>query len=366
VSKLGVGAWGFIFLCTLLFLPLILFSSGSIMMVANPVRSASMTISLTDGYKSFKLYDVNGGMGRDVNSKDLSIMNRQRVLQPYFEKSGTQLVRFPATSDKVFEPPPPVIAQIVSSLKDGNTTMSVVVKTVVDRDLPIENREPAMSHSVPLSNEEQAKLANVVDSVVSSKVGVKSSCVIQDLVPDVVLFPASAKPKVLGAGSHGLLFTLHRASQGNGMWDQWWDIQEKTPTLSARHIELFAVSSEVMGSYMGIGSTVSQLGVVGLYVSVVFVVGRLLRGYVARLGDRVAYEDMEDVTVPMHLCKSILLARQEAGTTEEHEHALELENLLFWELIRLYRQPDKLYRYTTKVLPESEEGPLLASYKSER
>ena len=69
----------------------------------------------------------------------------------------------------------------------------------------------------------------------------------------------------------------------------------------------------------------------------------------------------------MHLCKSILLARQEAGTTEDPEHALELENLLFWELIRLYRQPDKLYRYTTKVSPESDEGgPLLASYKNRK
>jgi len=372
VSKFGVGVWGFVFLCTLLFLPLVLFSSGSILMVENPVRSASMTISLTDGSKSFKLYDVSGGIGRGVQTKDLSVMNRQQILRPYFEKSGTQLVRFPATSDKVFAPPPPVITQMVNKLKDPNVTMSVVVKTVVERDLPLENRDPLFSTMVDLSNADQAKLAKLVDSVVSSKVGVKSSCVIQDIVPDVMLFPASAKPRVLGGRRHGLLFTLHRAAQNNGMWDQWWDIQEKAPKKSAGHIEVFAVSSEVMGSYMGIGSTVSQLGVVGLYVSVVFVVGRVLRGYVANLQSRVMFEDMEDVTVPLFLCRSVVLAREEAGTAFDNEHgdikianALELENHLYWELIRLYRQPEKLFRYTTaNVAPESET--LLTSYKSDR
>lgn len=104
----------------------------------------------------------------------------------------------------------------------------------------------------------------------------------------------------------------------------------------------------------------------------VFVVGRLLRGYVANLQTRVMYEDMEDVTVPMFLCKNIYLARQEAGTaldgTSEAiaSDALLLEGHLYWELIRLYRQPEKLYRYTTTAKVSPEGGLLLNRYKEER
>jgi hypothetical protein len=183
-----------------------------------------------------------------------------------------------------------------------------------------------------------------------------------NIMPDVLHLPSEKDPTALGAFSHSCLFTFHHMRSGH-IWDQWWDIQYIVPKRPPQPMEMFAVNSQVLGSYMGIGSYISQLGVVGFYVSVVFVVGRLLRAFVANLQARVMYEDMEDVSVPMYLCKNIYLARQEAGTaldeTENVEvsRALVLEDHLYWELIRLYRQPDKLFRYTTRgiALEESHD-----------
>merc|ERR1711959_141521 len=96
-------------------------------------------------------------------------------------------------------------------------------------------------------------------------------------------------------------------------------------------------------------------------------------GFVSNLQSRIMFEDMEDVSQPMRLCKHIQLARQEAGTALDQNVAsntkaslaLQLEEYLYWELIRLYRQPDKLFRYTTlkghsEVAPEPEAQALMA------
>jgi len=368
-SKVGVGFGMFAALCVLLFLPLVLFSNGSVLMVPNPVRSASLRVSLNDGFRSYRLYYVESGMGRMIEQQDLQILNRQKVLQPYFEKTGTQVVRFPSISDTVFDAPPPLMLEVIESLNNPNSTMSIQVETVMERDLPMNNREPRFESATELTLANKEKMLNVINSVMSSNVAIQSSFVVENVVPDVVYLPSATPPSELGEANHNIFFTFHRA-QTSGMWDQWWEIQYQQTGEALQPVEVFAVSGQVIGSYMGVGSTISKLGVVGLYVSVVFVIGRLLRGYVANLQTRVMYEDMEDVSVPMYWCENIILARQEAGTALDNKNskfqsnALQIEDHLYWELIRLYRQPEKLFRWTTRagVSPESS---LLRSYKEE-
>lgn len=356
-SKLLVGVGTFIILCLLLWLPLILFSNQSVLLVANPVTAASLHVSLSDGFRNYRLYSVDSGLTRNLEVQDLQVMDRQKIIEPYFDKTGTQIIRFPKTSDTVFTVPPPLVNDMIMRLTNPNRTVSFHVQTVWERKLPVDNREVSFSSVTPLSLQKKQELANVINAVLSSDKSIEASFAVNHLVPDVVHLSARKPVNQLGKHMHNIMFTFNHMQDGHS-WEQWWDVQFVKPKQAPGPVEMFAVSSEVLGSYMGIGSYISQLGIVGFYVSVVFVVGRLLRGFVANLQTRVMYEDMEDVSAPMALCKNIYLARQEAGTALDQtsddsvSSALKLEDRLYWELIRLYRQPEKLYRYTT-VQPHS-------------
>jgi len=358
-TKMLVGVGTFVALCVLLWLPLILFSNGSALMVPNPVTAASLHVSLSDGFRNYRLYSVDNGLARQMEMDDLRQMNRQKIIEPYFDKTGTQIIRFPKTSDTVFTAPQPLVNDLISRLSNDNHTVSFHVQAVWERNLPINNKEVTVSFVKELSSDKKTELANVMNTVLSSENSVAASFSVNQIVPDVVQLPAMSIPSVLSPFKHNLLFTFNHQKVPGAGFEQWWDIQYVTPGHPPAPIEMFAVSAQVLGSYMGIGSYISQLGVVGFYVSVVFVVGRLIRGFVGNLQARVMFEDMEDVSVPMYLCKNIHLARQEAGTSlDDTDHsvskALMLEDRLYWELIRLYRQPEKLFRYTTiRVAPSS-------------
>jgi len=362
LSKMTIGVGAFTAVCLLLWLPLILFSNGSALMVPNPITAAALHISLSDGFRNYRLYSVDSGLAREMTLDDLEVMQRQSIIEPYFDKTGTQIIRFPKTSDTVFTAPPPLVNDMIARLTNPNRTVSFHVQTVWERNLPLNNKEVSYSSMTALDQPTKIELATVMSRVLSSGTSLQASFSINGLVPDVMHLPANSPVSQLGEYNHNMMFTFNHMREGT-TWEQWWDVQFLTPNEPPRPVEIFAVSSQVLGTYMGLGSYISQLGVVGLYVSVVFVVGRLLRGFVANLQSRIMYEDMEDVTAPMYLCSNIYLARQEAGTAldevsggdnEESSEALRLEDLLYWELIRLYRQPEKLYRYTTvQVTPES-------------
>jgi len=369
-NKISVGLTTFVALCMLLWLPLVLFSNGSALMVPNPVTAASMHVSLSDGFRNYRLYSVDSGLARELKKADINVMERAKIIEPYFDKTGTQIVRFPKTSDTIFTAPPPLVNDMIARLLNPNRTVSFHVQTVWERDLPLSNKETAFSSSVTLNLEKKTELANVMSTVLDSQKSIQASFTIDALLPDVLHVPARSPVSQLGYYSHNLLFTFYHVRDGHS-WDQWWDIQYVDPGHAPKPIEVFVVSSQVLGSYMGLGSYISQLGVVGCYISVVFVIGQLLRGFVSNLQARVMYEDMEDVSVPMYLCKCVYLARQEAGSDldglgfsghggENVLKGLKLEEHLYWELIRLYRQPDKLYGYTTvhAVAPDA-DTPLL-------
>jgi len=136
----------------------------------------------------------------------------------------------------------------------------------------------------------------------------------------------------------------------------------------------------------------------GLYLLLFFTIGGLVRSCVNRIGNVVVFEDMDDVRIPVSLCMRMSRCRQlsiRADTThrkrkdqmnsldadlekdgfcspqikwlkkllccsqliDEQEIILSasdfstdylvLEHQMFLELIKLYRQPDELYRRTT-------------------
>ena len=92
-------------------------------------------------------------------------------------------------------------------------------------------------------------------------------------------------------------------------------------------------------------------GVVGLYVSVVLVVGRFLRMIFANVSHKIPYEHMSQVDTLWNVCSIIYLARQQTPPK------LILEEDLFRLLIEIYRSPEAIIRWTDLELLERPPNP---------
>lgn len=78
----------------------------------------------------------------------------------------------------------------------------------------------------------------------------------------------------------------------------------------------------------------NSYGIIGLYVSVVLVVGRFLRLMVDKASHRIVYEDMPEVDALVNICDAIYTSRESQD--------LGSEEALFRLLIQLYRSPEAL------------------------
>ena len=88
----------------------------------------------------------------------------------------------------------------------------------------------------------------------------------------------------------------------------------------------------------GRGSHASPNRIVGLYVSIVLVIGKFMRGFFSDISHSIMFEELPYVDRILKLCQDIFLVRE----TRE----LELEEELYAKLIFLYRSPETMIKWT--------------------
>jgi hypothetical protein len=98
-----------------------------------------------------------------------------------------------------------------------------------------------------------------------------------------------------------------------------------------------AVSDEVPPNGL-IGETLSKFSIWSLYITFVLAVGRFIRLQCSDIRMRIPYENFPACDRLVAICEDIYAARA-AGE-------LELEEGLFWTLIKIYRAPYMLMEYT--------------------
>ena len=78
--------------------------------------------------------------------------------------------------------------------------------------------------------------------------------------------------------------------------------------------------------------------IMGLYVSIVLVIGKFVRGFFSEISHSIMFEELPCVDRILKLCQDIFLVRE----TRE----LELEEELYAKLIFLYRSPETMIQWT--------------------
>uniref|UniRef100_A0A3Q3WXV6 Uncharacterized protein n=1 Tax=Mola mola TaxID=94237 RepID=A0A3Q3WXV6_MOLML len=130
------------------------------------------------------------------------------------------------------------------------------------------------------------------------------------------------------------------AGTSEGQADQWWVVEECSPVLaSSNHmchsIEIVIFSDKVSPSSLGF---LAGQGIVGLYMSVVLVIGKFVREFFNGISRSIMFEELPCVDRVLKLCTDIFVVRE----TGE----MELEETLFEKLIFLYRSPETMIKMT--------------------
>ncbi|KAL8182321.1 UNVERIFIED_CONTAM: Piezo-type mechanosensitive ion channel component 2 [Gekko kuhli] len=109
-------------------------------------------------------------------------------------------------------------------------------------------------------------------------------------------------------------------------------MEEQKPGLSHR-------KNEILSSFPFIQLLVPHtLSIMGLYASVVLVIGKFVREFFSGISHSIMFEELPNVDRILKLCTDIFLVRE----TGE----LELEEDLYAKLIFLYRSPETMIKWT--------------------
>ncbi|XP_015233211.1 PREDICTED: piezo-type mechanosensitive ion channel component 2-like [Cyprinodon variegatus] len=122
--------------------------------------------------------------------------------------------------------------------------------------------------------------------------------------------------------------------------DQWWVVEECSSVLisseqKCQSIEIVIFNDKVSPSSLGF---LAGHGIVGLYMSVVLVIGKFVREFFNGISRSIMFEELPCVDRVLKLCTDIFVVRE----TGE----MELEETLFEKLIFLYRSPETMIKMT--------------------
>uniref|UniRef100_A0A3B4F9T6 Piezo non-specific cation channel R-Ras-binding domain-containing protein n=1 Tax=Pundamilia nyererei TaxID=303518 RepID=A0A3B4F9T6_9CICH len=132
---------------------------------------------------------------------------------------------------------------------------------------------------------------------------------------------------------------LKRANDSNDK--EWWIVHQTEPSktkltnLKSAGLELFVFSDQVSPPSLGF---LAGYGIMGLYASVVLVIGKFVREFFSGISHTIMFEELPNVDRILKLCTDIFLVRE----TGE----LDLEEDMYSKLIFLYRSPETMIKWT--------------------
>ncbi|CAL8279118.1 unnamed protein product [Lota lota] len=134
--------------------------------------------------------------------------------------------------------------------------------------------------------------------------------------------------------------SLKRDPKSSGELREWWIVNQVEPgvirkNLDKAGLELYIFSDQVSPPSLGF---LAGYGIMGLYASVVLVIGKFVREFFSGISHTIMFEELPNVDRILKLCTDIFLVRE----TGE----LDLEEDMYAKLIFLYRSPETMIKWT--------------------
>uniref|UniRef100_A0A4W6FQJ1 Piezo type mechanosensitive ion channel component 2 n=1 Tax=Lates calcarifer TaxID=8187 RepID=A0A4W6FQJ1_LATCA len=171
-----------------------------------------------------------------------------------------------------------------------------------------------------------------------------------DIVPRYIRAPSDADAKPVEQFSEddmmmNITVTLKRKNEASSNQTQeWWVVNQTEPGIldkkspkmdEAAGLDIYVFSDQVSPPSLGF---LAGYGIMGLYASVVLVIGKFVREFFSGISHTIMFEELPNVDRILKLCTDIFLVRE----TGE----LDLEEDMYAKLIFLYRSPETMIKWT--------------------
>ncbi|XP_030621028.1 piezo-type mechanosensitive ion channel component 1 [Chanos chanos] len=350
IVKYGMGGLIIFFLICIIWFPLLFISLvRSVVGVVNHPVDVTVTVKL-GGYEplftmSVQQQSIQPFTEEDYNRLTSQFGNNAIAMQFITLYSYEDIVtaNIEGSSGSVWRISPPSRQELIKELLDSPGDMTLRLAWTFQRDLgkggTVENTFDKHSINLEHGNPVRAHLASLLVGNHTEPV-----CV-PHMFPNYIRAPNGAEAKPVSQlyegdeeGYENVTLSLKRDGSVNGSGAQeWWDISiegcESSKSCGVLPMVIFndKVSPPSLGFLAG-------YGIMGLYVSVVLVIGKFVRGFFSEISHSIMFEELPCVDRILKLCTDIFLVRE----TGE----LELEEELYSKLIFLYRSPETMIKWT--------------------
>lgn len=327
-TKFCSGICLFFILICVIWAPMLMYSSGNPTNIANPIMDVTVQIDLKADGGRLTLYQTSMCEKREWESIASSAdLDPDNYLDTYNEKD-IQLICCQADSSSAWLVPNVVLSRFVKSL---NTNMQILFYWIVTRDRP-KGKEVVKYESALRSLD-----AENVNEIKNALNGTTEKFLIRSLYHRYF--------RVTGSGDVRFLEQTENSVDGIAYLNQgglpWWSFHDVNVTDVKACDNLtgpmaIVVSEETPQGILG--ETLSKFSIWSLYLTFVLAVGRFIRLQCSDLRMRIPYENLPSCERLIEICEDIYAARAEGE--------LEIEEVLYWTLVEIYRSPHKLLEYT--------------------
>ncbi|KFP80446.1 Piezo-type mechanosensitive ion channel component 2, partial [Apaloderma vittatum] len=254
-----------------------------------------------------------------------------------YGKEDITLADLEGNSNSLWTISPPSRQKMIQGLLDFSAEFTVVLSWSVQRNLTLGAKAEIASDKLtfPLPENTRQDIATMMSGEQLEKV------TLETVYPYYIKAPSDslAKPVkqlLTDCRWENITVSLVKNVSGEGV-REWWVLNQlgKRYKTSEESLELFIFSDKVSPPSLGF---LAGYGIMGLYASVVLVIGKFVREFFSGISHSIMFEELPNVDRILKLCTDIFLVRE----TGE----LELEEDLYAKLIFLYRSPETMIKWT--------------------
>uniref|UniRef100_A0A673KN18 Piezo-type mechanosensitive ion channel component 2-like n=1 Tax=Sinocyclocheilus rhinocerous TaxID=307959 RepID=A0A673KN18_9TELE len=351
VVKYGMGGMIVMLLICIVWFPLLFMSLiKSVAGVVNTPLDVSVTLTL-GGLQPIFTMSAQQNHLKNVSSAEFvkfseiyrSDANAMQFLESYVYEDLT-IAKLEGSSNSLWTISPPSKENLIKMLNNTDEKFPLTFTWSIQRNLSLGAKaETAIGkHYIDLDKDTRTNLTNLLNGTEHKEVTIKK------IFPRYIRAPSdsNAKPiEQLYLEYMSITLSLHKSSKDSAEGVQeWWIVNQMDAgplsVGSARNanesgLELYIISDQVSPPSLGF---LAGYGIMGLYMSVVLVIGKFVREFFSGISHTIMFEELPNVDRILKLCIDIFLVRE----TGE----LDLEEDLYAKLIFLYRSPETMIKWT--------------------
>ncbi|XP_019897413.2 piezo-type mechanosensitive ion channel component 2 isoform X3 [Esox lucius] len=353
VVKYGMGGMIVMLLICIVWFPLLFMSLvKSVAGVVNKPLDVSVTITL-GGFQPIFTMSAQQNQLKDISKADFEdfmnsynyIPSAMQFLEAYTSEDVT-VAELEGSSNSLWTISPPSrnnLMDVLSKEEHFPVTMSWTIHR--NFSLGAKAEVATDKHVTYLDMTTRQELIDLLNGTRNQPV------VIEQVFPCFLRAPSDSNAKPIEQlykdnSYKNILLDLERTHNSSGEIQEWWivdqpsagQIQMRSAALGKKReagLKLYVFSDKVSPPSLGF---LAGYGIMGLYASVVLVIGKFVREFFSGISHSIMFEELPAVDRILKLCTDIFLVRE----TGE----LELEEDLYAKLIFLYRSPETMIKWT--------------------